>query len=70
MIETSQPISGPMVSAMIARRGFIHNRIAMQPMMVSTLRTMVTIESVVAWPTCSVLKVSRDSSIPEELRSK
>ncbi len=55
MIDTSQPMSGPMVRAMSARRAFIHTRIAIEPAMVSALRTMVTIESVVAWPTCSVL---------------
>jgi len=43
---------------------------AIEPVMVRELRTTTMIESVVAWPICSVLKVSRDSSVAEAWRSK
>ena len=55
MTDTSQPTSGPMISAISVRREFSHRRIAIEPMMVSALRTRMMTESVVACPTCSVL---------------
>ena len=55
MIDTSQPTSGPSVSAITDRRAFIHNRYAIEPTMVSEARTAMMIESVVAVPICSVL---------------
>jgi hypothetical protein len=38
-------------------------------MMVNASRSVINIESVDAWPICSVLYVSRDSSTLLELRS-
>ena len=70
MTDTSQPTSGPMVSATSVSRTLSQSRKPIEPMMVSAVRTTTITESVAAWPICSVLKVRRERSAAEEPRSK
>ena len=62
MSVTSHAMTGPIVNAIIARRGFSTKSAMIEPTMVSPSRTPVTTESVAAWPICSVLYVNLDSS--------
>ena len=69
MIVTSHATSGPIVREISARRGLNQKSAMMEPMIVRVSRSVTMTESVAAWPICSVLYVSFESSTFVELRS-